>query len=74
MSKKQPVTNENATMLINKLVDFYQQYPEYETGILEIMMLSRIVAKEMEKFIHRPHTQVTKIFFDKEPTTNMGFV
>ncbi|MBD5388988.1 hypothetical protein HDR63_01905 [bacterium] len=68
MAKKQQVEprTETASELINKLVAFYNNCPEYETPILEIFSLSRLAHQELKKFISRPHTQVTKIYFDDD--------
>lgn len=61
--------NEYPSALIYKLCEFYNKYPDYKTGIMDISILARIVHTELEKFTRRPHKQVTEVFFDREPPT-----
>lgn len=69
MKNKVPDT---APDLISRLIDFYNNNPDYETTLLDIYTLTRLAHQEMEKFIHRPHTKVTKIYFDKEAHVKYG--
>ena len=52
--------------LIQKLCTFYNKYPDYKTGIVDISILARIVHTELDKFTRRPHKQVTEVFFDRD--------
>ncbi|GEM_PF-6919257 len=56
--------------LIYKLSEFYRHYPNYPTGIVEIAVLARLLHTELDKFLHRPHKQVTQIYFDSDVADN----
>lgn len=58
--------SEYPSPLISKLCTFYNKYPDYETGIIDIAVLARLLNQELAKFVHRPHKKVTKIYFDRE--------
>ncbi|MDE5615336.1 MAG: hypothetical protein K2I81_00685 [Alphaproteobacteria bacterium] len=60
--------SEYPPQLISKLCTFYNKYPNYKTGIVDISILARLAAQELEKFTRRPHKQVIQICFDDEPT------
>ena len=57
---------DDACDLIYKLIMFYNKNPNYETPLPEICTLARLANEELYKFMCRPHTQVTKIFFDSD--------
>ena len=56
---------DNPTVLIDKLAAFYKLYPDYETGVMDIWLLMRLTHQEFDKFVRRPHKQVTQFYFDK---------
>ncbi|MDE5615798.1 MAG: hypothetical protein K2I81_03130 [Alphaproteobacteria bacterium] len=56
--------------LIYKLSEFYRRWPDYPTSIVDIVVLSRLAHTELDKFLHRPHRQVTQIYFDNEGGDN----
>ena len=65
-NQQQLPESEHPSLLLKKLCDFYDAHPEYETGIVDIAILMRLAHTEMNKFIRRPHKQVTEIFFDRD--------
>ncbi|MBD5400425.1 hypothetical protein HDR61_01590 [bacterium] len=71
MTKKQQITSmpDNPADLIYRLNDFYNKNPDYETSVTNISLLMRMAHQEMDKFVRRPHTQVTKIYFDGDAPT-----
>ena len=54
--------------VIYKLSEFYRKWPDYPTSIVDITVLGRILHTELDKFLHRPHKQVTQIYFDNDGT------
>lgn len=64
--------NEYPSVLIYKLCEFYNKYPDYKTGIMDISILARIVHTELDKFTRRPHKQVTEVFFDRAAPNVFG--
>ena len=56
--------HETADTLIAKLEKYYKLCPDYKTNMVAVWQLSKIVAKELEKFICRPHKQITEVIFD----------
>lgn len=66
-------SSETPDILIHKLSEFYNNYPDYKTSIVTLTTLSFILSSELRKFISRPHKQVTEIFLDRD-VPNIGRV
>lgn len=63
---KQINSNETPDVLVHKLAEFYKNYPDYKTNVVTLTTLSFILSSELQKFVSRPHKQVTEIFFDRD--------